>query len=210
MSKFDKKYLWHFLTVCGFVIGWCTGWWILSLCKPSSWLQITFWVFPIGGAGFGMSFGQWILIRQVYKNAYLWIPITTIGTVACMGGILIIAFAIQYSFEGRLSAFFMEFSGWDILFPIIAPAATIVGPFFQWLVMRRITIGQSFKELIKITIGWIIAILLLGVMFHITAPMNDNISLYLLIPIPSGLFFSLSTLTALHTPQNTVVSSFYN
>lgn len=200
MRKLDDKYLWHFLTVCGFVIGWHTGWWLLGLYESSAWLQITFWIFPISGAGFGMSFGQWILIRQVYKNAYLWIPVTTISVVACTGGILLITFAIQYLVEGRLSAFFMEFSSWGILLPIITPAALVVGPFFQWLIMRRITPGQSFKEFIKITIGWVVAILLLGVMFRMTAHMNGIIP-FLLIPIPSGLFFSLSTITAIHTSK---------
>jgi hypothetical protein len=100
--QFDKKLLWYLVTICGFTFGWITGWAILLYVRSLPWLEILFWAMPAGGAGLGMSLGQWTLIRRIHKNAYLWILATTIGVIATTGGTLLLTLIINAFFKGSL------------------------------------------------------------------------------------------------------------
>ncbi len=160
MNKLNKKHLWYLATVCGFTIGFLIGGGILRPSHPWSgpWLELIFWAFPAAGAGFGMGFGQWLLLRHIHKNAYLWIPITTIGVVASMGGLLLLLVVAFEVSDGSLPSFFMQLPSWFVPLTIIAPLVILVGPFCQWLIIRGVT-EQPSKELLKMSVGWILAIL---------------------------------------------------
>jgi len=203
---FGKKQLWYLATVCGFAIGFTTG---LDVLKPSHpwsgpWLEMIFWAFPAGGAGFGMGFGQWILIRRVYKNAFLWIPATTIGVIAITGGALLLTLVISAFFGESLSAFFRNFADWFVpwvkLLTIISPVAIILGAILQWLMLRYFTKSQSLKGFLRVSAGWISAFILLFIMFGLVGNLvqTRNDILNLLAPIvstiPSGLIFAYSTI----------------
>jgi len=207
--RYDKKQLWYLATVCGFTIGWATGWAIILCVQSLPWRELLFWAIPAGGAGLGMGLGQWTLIRRIHKNAYLWIPATTIGVIATIGGTLLLTLIINAFFKGSLSAFFTQFADWFIpwlvLLTVIAPMAIIIGPFCQWLIVRDVVGGQPSKEILKMSAGWILTILLLVIMLLFTGTIfhSRNIIINLLIfgvsAIPSGLIFAQATIAANHT-----------
>lgn len=207
--RFDKKLLWYLTTVCGFTLGLAIGAMILSSIPPSPWMEPTFWAIPAGGAGLGMGLGQWTLIRRIHKNAYLWILATTIGVIATTGGTLLLTLIINAFFKGSLSAFFGHFADWFtpwlVLLIVIAPAAIIIGPFCQWLIVRNAVGGRPSKEIIKMSAGWILAILLLFIMLFFTGIIfhSRNIILNLLVfgvsALPSGLIFAQATIAANRT-----------
>jgi len=200
--KFNKKQLWYLATVCGFGIGWVLGWKVLDFFPSSKWLQIIFWAYPVGGAGLGMSLSQWGLIRKTYKYAYLWIPITTIGFIASIGGTLLLIYAIPAFFEG---SFYSTFEHWVSSLTAVAPIIILLGPFCQWFIIRDIADGQPYKEILKISVGWIAATFLLIIMFYILLFITDSFSsigLFFIsvgIAIPSGLVFAQATKTAVRT-----------
>ncbi len=217
MKKFDKKYLWYLATVCGFTIGLLVGGDVL---KPSNhlfdWLgsdmKLLFWAFPAAGAGLGMGLAQWILIHYVHKKnfLFLWIPSTTIGVVGITGGALLLVLSISAFFEGSLSAFFRNFADWFVpwvkLLTIISPVAIIIGAFLQWLMVRHFTKNQSFKEFLKMSMGWISAFIILFIMFGILGMLvqsrNDILNFFVVVTatIPSGLIFAYSTIGILRNP----------
>src|SRR3990172_5443289 len=197
--KFNKKQLWYLVTVCGFGIGWVLGWKVLDFYPSLRSIQTIFWAYPVGGAGLGMGISQWSLIRKTYKYAYLWIPITTIGFIATTGGTLLLIYAIPAFFEG---SFYSTFERWVASLTAVTPIIILLGPFSQWLIMRDIASGQSYKEILKISIGWIVATFLLIIMFIFLLFITDSFSgiglsfMIAGIAIPSGLIFAQATKTA--------------
>jgi uncharacterized Tic20 family protein len=211
MNKFGKKQLWYLTTVFGFAIGMAVGWWFLLSYEISTPLQaqlmeLFFWVFPAGGAGLGMGLVQWISIRRIHKNTYLWILATAIGVIIMMGGALLILTFASYYGGGHLSWLLSNLPGWFVPLAIITPIIIFTGPFLQWLVLRHVTNNYSFKELLKLGIGWILAIIILGIMFGLSAKLvhtrNDILnSLTLFVTtIPSGLIFAHSTINIIKYP----------
>jgi len=204
--RFDKKPLWHLVTVCGFTIGWITGGVVILYIQPLPWQEILFWAIPAGVAGLGMGLAQWILIRRIHKRAYLWIPATTVGFVATIGGALLLTIILNAFFTGSLSSFFTQvedwFTPWLVLLAVISPVAIIIGPFCQWLIVRDAVGGQPFKEILKMSAGWIFATLLLGFMLLFTGSVfhTRNIILNLIVfslsAIPSGFIFAKTTVIA--------------
>jgi len=214
MNKINKNQLWYLATVCGFAIGFVIGGDVLRPSHPwaGPWLEPIFWAFPAGGAGLGMGLAQWILIYYVHKKTFLflWIPATTIGVVGITGGALLLVIIISAFFEGSLSAFFRNFADWFVpwvkLLTIISPVAIIIGAVFQWLMVRHFTKNQSFKELLKMGLGWISGFITLFIMFGILGMLvqsrNDILNFFVAIAatIPSGLIFAYSTIDILRNP----------
>lgn len=205
-SRFNNKSLWHFATVCGFTVGWTIGWAIILYLQSLPWMEILFWVIPSGGAGLGMGLGQWMLMRRSYKNAALWIPTTAIGFIATIGGILLLTMITNAFFEGSIPAFFKQFvdwfTPWLILLAAIAPAAIIIGPLCQWLIIRNALSRQPFVEILKMCGGWIFATLLLGfLLFFIESVFHSrsiilNLLIFCASAVPSGLIFAQATIDA--------------
>ena len=201
--RFGKRPMWYLATTGGFTIGLAIGW-AIPLYFQLPWQEILFWAIPAGGAGLGMGFGQWILMRGVYKSTYLWIPATTIGVVGAIGGTLLLTLIINAFFKGSLSAFFTQFEDWFIpwlvLLTVISPVAIIIGPFCQWLIVRHGIRNHPSKEILKMSVGWILAFLLLFTMLYVTGSLfhSRNIALNSLVlglsAIPSGLIFAQSTI----------------
>jgi hypothetical protein len=213
MNKFSNKQLWYLATVCGFAIGLATGWWFLGICKPSdpwtaSWMELFFWVFPAAGAGLGMGSAQWILIRRIHKNAWLWILSTAIGVIVISGGTLL-ALIVTGSYQpGNLSRLFSQLPSWFIPLTVVTPIIIFIDPFSQWLVVRQVTKNQSFKELLKLSAGWILAILVLFIILGLTGTLVQSRN-YIIISLaiimfstPSGLIFAYSTIGIIEKPQS--------
>lgn len=207
-----KKQFWYIATVSGFAIGFFIGADVLRPSHPwaGDWLEMIFWAFPAGGVGFGMGFGQWLLIRRVHKNAFLWIPATTIGVMGITGGSLLLTLIINAFFQESLSAFFRNFVDWFVpwikLLTVFSPVAIIIGAVLQWLMVRHFTKNQSFKELLRIGMGWISAFIMLFIMFGILGMLvqsrNDILNYFVAVvaTIPSGLIFAYSTIDILGNP----------
>lgn len=210
MRTFDKKHLWYLATVCGFTIGLETGTWFIGYYEPSiytaGWMEIFFWVFPAVGAGLGMGFAQWILIRRVHKNAYLWILATTIGVTVISGGALLALVTINYYRMGTLSWLYSQFPSWFVPLAAVTPVVIFTGPFFQWLFVRHVMEGYSFRELLRMGVGWVLAFMILFFMFGILGMLaesrNDILNFFVAVAatMPSGLIFAYFTIDVLKNP----------
>ena len=208
--KFNKKLLWYLATVCGFTLGLLAGGAFLTYYDPltpgqTRFMEIFFWAFPAGGAGLGMGFGQWILIRYSYKYAYLWIPIMTIGVTFIIGGALLVFTIMNYYHLGNLSWLFSNLPGWFVPLAVITPIIIFIGPFCQWLFIRQVVRHQTFKELIKICISWVLAIVSPFIMFYFMETFfnsrNDifDVLAFFVGTILSVLIFAQATITAIRT-----------
>jgi hypothetical protein len=211
MHKLNKQQTWYLITVCGFTAGLVLGAWFISHNNPlvsgkAGFLELFFWVFPTAGAGVGMGLGQWSLIRHSHKNAYLWIFATTIGIILITGGSLLVFAIINYSQLGNTSWLFSQLPRWFTPLTIISPIIIFTGPFFQWLVMRHVTRNKSIMGFLKLSLGWVLAIITLFIMLGIsgTAAQGQNGIFNLLggiaATVPTGLIFAYSTINILRDP----------
>jgi len=177
-------------------------------------------VYPSGIAGLAMGFSQWSIIRRMHKYTYLWIPVTTIGSIASIGAALTFVVALPAYSEGL---FFHKIGGMLVIFTLIAPIALLIGPIFQWLIIRCIGGNLSSKELSKICVGWIVAAFLPFVMFYLIHLRNPwimlihpwyryFISLFLyviVLNIPSGVVFAYITRFAIHPIKSNTNASLH-
>lgn len=206
-NKFNKKQLWYLATVCGFAIGFIIGVAIEDAVFGPR-LELFFWAFPASGAGFGMGFGQWILIRRVHKSAYLWIFGTTIGVIVIGGGALLVFAVINYYRAENLSWLYSHLPSWFIPLTIITPIIIFIGPFLQWLMLRHVMKNQSFKTFLKLSMGWILAIIIFFMMFGLLGTLvhsRNEILNYIAgvaALMPSGLIFAYSTKAIINLPQS--------
>jgi hypothetical protein len=206
---FGKKSLWYLATICWFAVGSLIGWDILRPAHPwhGPWLEMIFWAFPSAGAGLGMGLGQWILIRRVHKNAFLWIFATAFGAISIAGGTSLL---MLIALNGSLSVFYRYLQDWFIpwlqLLAIISPVAILIGAFLQWLMVRHFTRNRSFKELLKLSLGWILGIIILFIMFGLIGEIVHtriyilNLLALFISTIPSGLIFAYSTEIIIRKP----------
>lgn len=200
-----KKSQWYLATMFGLSIGLTMGWAALLSVPSSPLLELTFWMIPATGAGLGMGLGQWMLIRQTHKNAFLWIPATTIGFIAIIGGMLLLTMITHAFLEGTISKFFRQFEDWFIpwliLLIVISPMAILIGPFCQWLIVRDALGSQKFREILKMCAGWFFATLLLGFLLYFTGSVFHSHSLLIfgLNAVLPALIFAQATIAANRT-----------
>jgi hypothetical protein len=212
--RFGKNQLWYIATALGFAIGFAVG---ADVLTPSNnifdtWLgpnmKLFFWIFPAGGAGVGMGLAQWILIRRIHKNAYLWLLATAVGVVVIFGGALLIFVVTNYYRGGNLSWLFSNVPSWIVPVTVITPIIIFIGPFFQWLIMRYFTKNHSFREFLKMSIGWIISTVVLFTLFGLGGSLvrtrNDILNWLAVMAstIPSGLIFAYSTIDIVRNPMS--------
>jgi hypothetical protein len=194
---FGKKPLWYLATIFGFAIGTAIGELFLLSYElvtywPARWIEVFFWVFPAGGAGLGIGLSQWILIRRIHKNAYFWILATTIGIIMIIGGALLILVLTSYYRLGNQTWLFSNLPSWYVPLAIVTPIIIFTGPFLQWLILSQVTNNHSFKELLRISIGWILSTSILFILLALTANViqarNEIVNLFsvALSTIPSG------------------------
>jgi MFS family permease len=216
---FGKKQLWFLVTVCGFAVGFAIGWWILGYYEPSTpeqawWMELFFWTLPATGAGIGMGLAQWIIIRSIHNNTYLylWIPATAIGFIVIIGGALLILAVTSYYYLGNLSWLFSNLPSWFIPLTIITPIIIFMGPFLQWLILRQVTNNNSFKELQRMSLGWILSTILLFILLGLTGTAiqtrNEIVNSLgvAMSTIPSGLIFAYFTLGMVRMPSSEIRS----
>jgi hypothetical protein len=204
LHKLDNQHRWYLTTVCGFTIGLILGVWPISqenifFSRNAGFLEVFFWVFPAMGAGLGMGTGQWIVIRNSHKNAYLWIVATTAGLVLITGGMLFVFTFMNYFRSGNLPWLLSQGPGDFSPFAIIIPALSFTGPFLQWLMVRRNVKNQPFNGLLKLSAGWLLAMVMLFIMLGIAETITQShnkifaYSLGIAATIPAGLIFAYFT-----------------
>lgn len=168
-----------------------------SLPRPYS-RSILMWVPPPALAGLAMGLTQWFFIRRLHKFSILWIPITAVGLIASTGAVLTLVLAIPAYLEGSFS---YKFDGLLETFTPIAPIAFLMGPVCQVLLLRSVKSGQVFKEIIKLCVGWLAAIILPFFLVYLIIVMETFIKVrffgtvvgaMLALGILSGLIFALA------------------
>ncbi len=210
--RLNKKQLWYLATIFGFSIGFAAGCMVVWSTQSLPLKETFFWVYMVSGASLGMALCQWVILRQIHRYAFLWIPVTTLGPIASIVGIL--------SITASIIAFLPEFSPYApnkvLILGLVALAAPIIillGPFCQWLIIQSIAKGPALKEIFKISMGWISAIVILGIMFYFallaigTIPDRDSglmfvyVFIGMLSAMPSGFIFAWASSAAIRISE---------
>lgn len=206
LERFSQTQRWYLATILGFCLGYAIGFEIGNIVPQSPLMQWIFWIYPAGGVGLGIALCQWLMIRRTHRYAFLWIPITLIGMILCVGGTLLLIVAVLFQ------SFYSEDASWLVWLIAVSPVIILLGPLCQWLFLRHSSGDRPFKEVIKISVGWISALLLLyGILYSMLYPsdfsfMTDmgpivRFIAFIVTAVPSAVIFAWATGSAIDKPS---------